>query len=49
MQSIAADFFDEILETIHDLIQGPNFENLMYSQYAENNFGEVCKIIFEQY
>lgn len=29
--SLAADFFDESLETINDLIQGPNIENLKYA------------------
>lgn len=29
--SLAADFFDESLETINDLIQGPNIENLKFA------------------
>ena len=44
--SLAADFFDESLETINTLIQGPNIENLNFSK---ENFGIVCSSVLELY
>jgi len=45
--SLAADYFDESLETINDLIQGPNLPNLSYS--IDYNFSEVCRVVLDLY
>lgn len=45
--SLAADFFDECLETIFELIQGPNLENIQ--KMIQFGFVEVAKIVLEKY
>jgi hypothetical protein len=45
--SLAFDFFDESLETILELIQGPNLSNQKLA--IQHSFVEVAKEVLEKY